>query len=136
MKIVVAGGRAKADFLINALLKKKYKVAAISDSEEYSEYLVEKYKIPVTSGSLCKKYILDEAEIHGFDVLVGLSSDDAENLAVCQMASELYQIKKTVCIVSNPWNVDLFRQLGVSNVISETYMLAGMIDGRSQSEWL
>lgn len=127
MNIVIVGGRAKADFLIHALLMKRNKVIAISDSEEYSEYLVEKYNIPVTFGNPCKKHILDEAGVHHFDILVGLCPDDAENLAVCQMASKLYQIEKTICIVSNPRNVDLFRQLGVSNAISEAYTVAGML---------
>jgi len=107
MNIVVAGGRAKADFLIGSLIDKKNKVIAVNDGREYCEYLTEKYNIPVIVGNPCKKFVLDDAGMQGFDVLVALRPDDAENLAICQMASRLYQIKKTVCIVSNPRNVDI-----------------------------
>ena len=35
MKIVVAGGRSKADFLIGSLLEKKHEVTVINDEEAY-----------------------------------------------------------------------------------------------------
>lgn len=47
MKIVVAGGRAKADFLIQSLVDKKNQVVAINDGEMYCKYLAGKYDIPV-----------------------------------------------------------------------------------------
>lgn len=136
MNIVVAGGRAKADFLIGSLIDKKNKVIAVNDGREYCEYLTEKYNIPVIVGNPCKKFVLDDAGMQGFDVLVALRPDDAENLAICQMASRLYQIKKTVCIVSNPRNVDIFKELGVTNAISGTYMVAGMIEKASMIDSL
>ena len=46
MKIVVAGGRSKADFLIGSLLEKKHEVTVINDEEAYCRYLSEKYNIP------------------------------------------------------------------------------------------
>lgn len=131
MKIVVAGGRAKADFLIQSLIDKKNEVVAINDTEEYCRYLADKYDISVIEGNPCKKDTLDAADIQNYDVLVALRPDDAENLAICQMASRLYQIRKTVCTVANPRNVELFRELGVSSAISGTYMVAGMIEKAS-----
>lgn len=50
MKIVVAGGRSKADFLIGSLLEKKHEVTVINDEEAYCRYLSEKYNIPVVVG--------------------------------------------------------------------------------------
>ena len=53
MKIVVAGGRSKADFLIGSLLEKKHEVTVINDEEAYCRYLSEKYNIPVVVGNPC-----------------------------------------------------------------------------------
>lgn len=55
MKIVVAGGRSKADFLIGSLLEKKHEVTVINDEEAYCRYLSEKYNIPVVVGNPCKR---------------------------------------------------------------------------------
>ena len=60
MKIVVAGGRNKADFLIGSLLEKQHEVIIINDEESYCVYLTEKYNIPIITGNPCKRYILEE----------------------------------------------------------------------------
>ena len=39
MKIVVAGGQNKADFLIGLLLEKKHKIKIINDNADYGTYL-------------------------------------------------------------------------------------------------
>ena len=72
MKIVVAGGRSKADFLIGSLLEKKHEVTVINDEEAYCRYLSEKYNIPVVVGNPCKRYVLEEAEIDHADILIAL----------------------------------------------------------------
>lgn len=128
MNIVVAGGRTKADFLIESLLLKKHTVIAINDERLYCEYLAGKYSIPVIEGNPCDKHVMDAANITGFDVMIALRPEDAQNLAICQMASKKFQVKKSVCIVSNPRNVDIFKQLGVTNAISGTYMVVNIIE--------
>jgi len=136
MKIVIAGGRNKADFLIGMLLDKKHKLVVICDDEKYCEYLADTHDIPIVIGDPCKQYVLDEAHIKNFDVLIALKPDDADNLAICQMAKRIYNIKKNVCIVSNPKNVDVFKKLGVNTVISATYMIANRIEQASTIESL
>nr|WP_317282092.1 TrkA family potassium uptake protein [uncultured Sellimonas sp.] len=136
MNIVVAGGRSKADFLIEALLKKNHHVVSINDGYEYCNYLANKYGISVIEGNASKSDVLDEANIQYFDVIIALRPDDAENLTICQMASRLYHIKKTICTVQNPRNVGLFRILGVTNVISGTYMVANILEKATSLDYL
>ncbi|MFA5658363.1 MAG: NAD-binding protein [Oscillospiraceae bacterium] len=136
MKIGIGGGRNKADFLIGMLLDKKHKLVVICDDEKYCEYLADTHDIPIVIGDPCKQYVLDEAHIKNFDVLIALKPDDADNLAICQMAKRIYNIKKNVCIVSNPKNVDVFKKLGVNTVISATYMIANRIEQASTIESL
>ena len=88
MKIVVAGGRSKADFLIGSLLEKKHEVTVINDEEAYCWYLSEKYNIPVVVGNPCKRYVLEEAEIDHADILIALRPGDPDNLAICQTAKK------------------------------------------------
>lgn len=121
MKIVIAGGTSQSDFLISTL-KKNHTLKIINNNEEYASYLANIHQIPVIFGNPCKKYILDSAEIFDYQVLISLMDNDADNLALCQMAKEKYNIKKTVAVVENPKNVELFKSFGVSEVISSAYL--------------
>ena len=128
MKIVVAGGREEADFLIGSLLSKKHKIRVINDDTIYSKYLAEKYDISVLRGDPTKEYILEDADIFGYDVLIALTNDDADNFVTCLIAKKNYNINRIVCTVTNPTNVDVFKRLGVNNVISSTYSVAKLIE--------
>ena len=57
-----------------------------------------------------------------------MNSTDHENLVVCEMAQTIYQIPKTLAIVHNPKNIEVFEQLGVTNVISFTEMISSFIE--------
>ena len=94
MKIVVAGGRNKADFLIGSLLEKQHEVIVINDEESYCAYLSEKYNIPIITGNPCKRYILEEADIEDADILIALRPSDADNLTICQYAKKSFHVKK------------------------------------------
>lgn len=134
MKIVVAGGRNKADFLIGSLLEKKHDVTVINDDEEYCKYLAEKYNLPVVTGNPCKQYILEEADIYHADILIALRPSDPDNLAICQTAKKIFHVKKAVATVSNPKNVAIFKKLGVNTAISATYTISKIIERASTIE--
>lgn len=124
MRICIAGGRTQADFLIQNLKAQKHKLVVINEDENYCKHLSSLHKVPVFCGNPSKYYILQEADIEGFDVLVALTHSDADNLAICQFAKRCFHVKKVICTVTNPKNVALFKELGITNVISSTYMVA------------
>lgn len=128
MKIVVAGGREEADFLIGSLLSKKIKLKVINNDPNYSKYLSEKHNISVLNGDPSKEYILEDADIFGYDVLVALESNDSDNYVTCEIAKKKFKVKRVVCTVTNPANVDVFRKLGVNNVISSAYSVARLLE--------
>lgn len=134
MNIVIAGGHTEADFLIGSFLEKKHNLTVINEDVNYCEYLASTHSIPVVHGVPYKQDTLSGANIYNFDVLIALSYNDADNLAVCQLAKKVYNIQKTVCIVSNPINVNFFKQLGVNTVISATYLVSNMIEQASTIE--
>ena len=131
MKIVIAGGDSKADFIIKMLRDDRHKVVVINEEKSYCEYLATVHNIPIIHGDPCKKHILDNANIKDFDVMIALKNSDADNLEICQMAKKVYNIKKTVCVVANPHNVEIFKQLGVNSTISATYVVANLIEQAS-----
>jgi trk system potassium uptake protein len=136
MKILIADGHEEADFLIGSLLGKRHSVVVINADRQYCKYLAEAHEIPVINGDASKRYILDEAKVRGFDLVIALSENDATNLVICQTAKLAYGIQKAVAIVSNPRSVDVFRELGVNTAISSAYLVATSIEQASNIETL
>lgn len=136
MRIVVAGGRNKADFLIGSLLDKHHEVQVINDDPEYCAYLSRTHRIQVYCGNPCKEFVLEEAQIADADILIALKPNDADNLIVAQMAKKMFHVHKVVAIVSNPKKVSVFQKLGVNTAISATYMVAQQIEQASTIEHL
>lgn len=134
MKIAIIGGQTKADFLIDMFKRENHRLVVVNDTAEYGAYLSKKYNIDVLVNDPAKRYVLEEAEIYDFDVLVSLLPNDADNLAVCQIAKKILRIKKTVVSVSNPRNVEYFKSLGVDTVLSATYMISKYIEKASVLE--
>lgn len=134
MKIVIAGGKSEADFLAGLLLLGKHKLTIINDDKEYCKTLAGAHDVSVYYGDPCKEYVLEEAGVRGYDVMIALGESDQDNLAVCQMAKRLFAVKKTVCTVSNPKNVEVFEFFGIDKAISAAYMLARFIEQASVIE--
>ena len=134
MKIVIASGKNEADFLIKLFRDGRHKLIVINESREYSNYLSLNNDISVFFGDSTKRYILEEADVKQADVLIALSDRDSDNLVICQTAKKVFNVKKTVCIVANPKNVDIFKRLGINSVISSTYLVAQTIMRESTIE--
>lgn len=125
MKIGIAGGREEADYLIGLLMKDKHRLIVINDDRTYCEHLAAEYdKISVVYGNPGSEEVLNDAGIRGADVMIALSGKDADNLEVCQMAKQMFSVRKTVCMVKNPGNVEIFKELGIDQVISPVHILA------------
>jgi trk system potassium uptake protein len=127
MRILIAGGRTQADFLIGQLKQKKHKLVVINEDPVYADHLAATHQIPIICGDSSKYFILEEAGIQDFDVVVALTHRDADNLAICQYCKRCFGVKKCICIVANPKNVELFKELGVNTVISVTHMVSQYI---------
>lgn len=134
MNIVIAGGKSKADFLVEALLKKNHKLIVINGDEEYGEYLTQTHKIPIFFGDPTKIYNLEDAGARGSDIIIALMPRDSDNLAICQAGKRIFDIKRAVAIVTNPMNVDIFKRLGVNTAISATYYLANVVAEASTAD--
>jgi len=123
MRIVIAGGKHQADFLIKMFLADKHDITVINKDEVFSNYISTENDIPVFQSDPSKAYALSDAAIDHSDILIALSDKDTENYVICKLAKKLFNVKKCVCIVSNPKNVRIFKKMGIDSVISSTYLL-------------
>ena len=58
--------------------------------------------------------------------MAAVTGDDEDNLVICQMAKHHFDVPRTIARVNNPKNEELFRHLGVDELISPTRMVLGL----------
>ena len=131
MRVVIAGGRSRTDYLVDSLVLGGNEVVVVNADRAWCEYLSSRHDVPVVCGDATKRYVLDDADIEGFDLIIALSDSDADNLVICQMAQYFFGIERQVCTAYNPRNVAVFKKLGISTAISATYQVAKLIEETS-----
>ncbi len=134
MKVVIAGGSKEAEYLVGMFADGKNEIIVINPSEAVVETIGKRRKIPVYHGEPWKKYCLEEANAFDADVFVSLCPSDTDNYASCLMAKRVFNAKKTICLVTNPSNVDLYKKLGIDSVISSPYLLGQIIQEEASIE--
>lgn len=134
MKIVICGGDNTADYMIKSFQKLSQKLIIVNDNKEIVKYLAKSNRIPVFFGEFWKQTTLKEAHIEKADIFIALGLNDCDNFVACLLAKECFNVKKCICIVHNPKNVDIYRDLGVDSVISSTQLLASSVISESSLE--
>ena len=76
------------------------------------------------------------AGIENADLFLALGERDVDNYVACKMAKLLFGAKRTIAIVKNPENVDLFKSLGVDSAVCSTYLLGETIEREASIESL
>lgn len=127
MKIVIAGGDTEAEYIINSFAGKGVNIIVVNESKEVSERIMRACGVGVTNGTPWRKHILEQADAYDADVFIALNERDEDNFATCMIAKKVFNAKKCICVVHNPKNVDIFKELGIDRAISSTYLLAESI---------
>ncbi|MFU8793199.1 MAG: potassium channel family protein [Acholeplasmataceae bacterium] len=131
MRIVIANGSHEADFIIKQFKKDHHKITIINSDYAFGEYISKSNRVSVFNGDPTKAYVLEDANVKNYDVIIALSTNDIENYVTCITAKKVFNIKRAVAIVRNPKRVETFKQLGIDSVISSTYLLGESIKNES-----
>lgn len=128
MRVAIVGGHTRADYLIGALRESGNRVLAVNADKACCHFLASRHDIDVVWGDGTRLKVLRSAGIAGFDAVVALTSSDADNLVICQLAKRFLDIPLQLCTVVNPVNVGIFRRLGLTAAISGTAALSRAIE--------
>lgn len=135
MKVLICGGNQQADFVIRSFTKsKRNKIVVINDDEDIAKELSDRYGIEVLDTDPTKLYSFEIADIYDFDLVIALMEKDADNFVCCHIAKDQFNIKKAICTVNNPNNVEIFEELGIDTAISSSYLLTQRIEGETDIE--
>ena len=136
MNIVIANGDSAAAYIIDMFNTKDNDLNVINSSAEIAKTLMERKHIAVTVGDPWVNNVLEAADIYDADLFVSLSDKDTDNFASCLLAKKMFRVKKCICVVNNPSNVELYKKLGIDSCISATYLLAQNVKNESNAESL
>lgn len=134
MRIVIAGGSNTADYIIKNFKNRSNQLTIICFNRDNANYLAKSNKLPVFFGDPTKPYCLKDAEVDGSDLFIALGVKDSDNYVACVLAKRKFNVKKCICIVQNPKNVEVFKRLGIDSVISSTEQLVSSIVAESSLE--
>lgn len=79
-------------------------------------------------GDATELWVLERAGIGRADLTIATTGDDEDNMLICQVAKDKYLCERIVARANNPRNVQHFKLLGISPVVSATDIILRLIE--------
>lgn len=134
MNILVVGGGKLVYFLSHTFISKGHTVTIINRDREECTQLARRLKATVVYGDGSDPQILREAGADTTDAVLAVTPNDQDNLVICQLADIRFHVPRTLALVNDPDNEEVFRQLGITAAFSTTRILSSLIEQRASFE--
>ena len=128
MYVIVVGGGKVGYYLTRELLAAGHELVLLEKDPRRARQIADEVGSIVLNRDGCEGQHLEEAGANRAAIVCAVTGDDEDNLVVCQMAKHHFDVPRTIARVNNPKNEDLFRHLGVDEIISPTRMILGSIE--------
>ncbi len=127
MQVLIVGGGKMGRYLAKDLSEKNIDVVLIEQDQQKACRLTEDHRIKVVHGDGSEPEVLKKAGVEEADVVLAVTNDDHDNLAICQMAERQFHVPRTFTAVNTPGNEKLFEWLGVNVAVSSSSILAALV---------
>ena len=127
MYIIVVGAGKVGYYLTKTLLADGHEVLLIEQDGRKVETYSERLGACVLEGNGAEAAIQAHAGAARADVVVAVTGEDEDNLVICQLAKQKFQVGRTIARVNNPKNEELFRLLGIDVTVSQTNHILNLI---------
>jgi len=128
MYVIIVGAGKVGYFLAKRLAAGKHTISIIEKDRSVCEEIAKQLEALVINGDGCDPHILEEAGIVRADVVAAVTGEDEDNLIICQLAKEKFNLGRTVARVNNPDNEHTFFELGIDVPIDSTKIIAKIIE--------
>jgi trk system potassium uptake protein len=127
--LIIGGGRTGTE-LANLLLDQNHKIRIIENRPEILSNLHRELPTEIIyQGNPADPDVLEKAGIREAHVVAACLANDTDNLVVCYLARQLFQVARTVARVNNPRNVWLFNEkFHVDVAINHCEIMARIIE--------
>src|SRR5262245_18493931 len=128
MFVLVVGGGKVGYYLTKELVESGHEFVRMEKDRDRASQIADEVGSIVVPHDGCEGKYLGEAGANRADIVAAVTGDDEDNLVICQMAKHHFDVPRTIARVNNPKNEELFRHLGVDELISPTRMILGSIE--------
>ena len=127
MYVIIIGGGKVGYYLSQEVRRDGHEVTVLERDPKRYQLIVRELGDMVTLGDGCEVRTMQEAGMNRADVVVAVTGHDEDNLVICQMAKNRFQVPRTVARVNNPRNEQIFRDLGVDETLNSTRIIFNLI---------
>ena len=124
---IIAGGGKIGYYLTRSLINRNYEVLLMEKDAIMAHRLSADLGDVVMQGDGCEPTTLQSAGVERADLVVAATGDDADNLVICQMASNCFGCTRVIARVNNPDNEPLFEKLGIHERVNGTSAILNLI---------
>jgi len=129
MFVVVVGGGKVGVSVTRTLLALGHELAVVEQEQARYERLEEEFQHRAIHGDGTEIFVLEVAGLgRPPDILVAVTGDDEDNIVICQLAREKYDVPKVIARVNDPRNEQHFDLLGISPTVSATGSIMALIE--------
>jgi len=128
MYIIVVGGGKVGYYLAKELVESGHEVLIIEKDSAKCEQIAEELGDIVLCGDGCEAATMEMAGFGRADMVIAVTGDDEDNLAVCQIAKAKFDVPRTVARINNPKNEEVFKRLGIDTTVSSTSVILAHIE--------
>src|SRR4029078_5426964 len=128
MFVLVVGGGKVGYYLTKELIESGHEVVLMEKDRARASQIKDEIGSVVIAHDGCEGKYLAEAGANRAASGAAVTGDCEDNLVICQMAKRRFDVPRTIARVNHPKNEQLFRHLGVDEIISPTRMILGSIE--------
>jgi trk system potassium uptake protein TrkA len=129
MYIVIAGAGRLGGLLAQRLREDDHQVCIIDKSFSVCERIAEETKnILVINGDASDPDVLTEAKLEKADVVVAATPADEDNIIICNIAKELFNVRRSVARVNDPKHLPLYQYMGVDVPVDSTSIVTRIVE--------
>jgi trk system potassium uptake protein TrkA len=126
--IIICGAGKVGWNLARELIDKDHEVSLIEGDRRRYLVVEQELEHAVQYGDATELWVLERAGIARADLVIAVTGDDEDNILICQVAKQKYEVERIVARVNNPRNIDHFKLLGVHPVVSATDLILRLIE--------
>jgi len=129
MYIIIAGAGKVGWNLARELLQKGHHEVTLIESDRRRYLTVEQeLEHHVSYGDASELWVLERAGIQRADMVIAVTGDDEDNMLICQVAKEKYNVERIIARVNNPRNRPHFDLLGIKPSVSATDLILNLLE--------
>ena len=128
MYVIVVGAGKVGYHLTRTLISEGHEVTLIEKDPAHAAELSAEFGEALVVGDGCEVRVMQDVGMNRADCAVAVTGHDEDNLVVCQIAKQQFQVPRQIARVNNPKNEPIFHLLGVTETVASTRIIYSLID--------